>query len=207
MKFFQPAILEQYISWVTARMVNYNRLSYKAYWQKSTETLEKAQGPRILRKTLPPRTLKRTLSQKSLGRNLSLWILERTLSLRTLERTLSLRTLKSNASARTLKTTLSMNTLEKTLPLRNLNRTLSLRTLQRTLSSAKTVTFQYWYMIQQVMWIIFFTTTKVFEVLVFILQSLEIYHSVYATANVHAIYVIYTKIVKGYNYFCKTLHL
>ena len=57
------------------------------------------------------------------------------------------------------------------------------------------------------MWIIIFTTTKVSEVLVFILQSLEIYRIVYATANVHAIYIIYTKIVKGYNYFSKKLHL
>lgn len=37
MKYFQPAVSEKYISWVGALTVNYNQLSCKAYWQKSTE--------------------------------------------------------------------------------------------------------------------------------------------------------------------------
>ena len=49
----------------------------------------------------------------------------------------------------------------------------------------------------------FFARIKVFEVLIFILQFLEICLSAYVTPSVHAFFSIYTKIVKEYNDFAK----
>ena len=54
---------------------------------------------------------------------------------------------------------------------------------------------------------VFLKIIKVFEVLVFILQSLEIYHRVSVNPNVYAIYATYTKMVKAYNYLCLMLHV
>ena len=49
----------------------------------------------------------------------------------------------------------------------------------------------------------FFARIKVFKVLTFILQFLEICQSAYVTASVRAFFSIYTKIVKEYSDFAK----
>lgn len=85
----------------------------------------------------------------------------------------------------------------------DLNKTFSLRTLERTHLSVKNCNFLA--LVHDRIGDVdnFFARIKGFEVLIFILHFLEICHSAYVTASVHAFFSIYTKIVKEYNDFAK----